>query len=217
MRTFGKQEERLAKEETVWGNLRKVSRRFGIFRKFGVCRSHQPGEISLRDAPLDIWAGGGARVFVACKLFENLREKTFFWRSTFRRRNFLAYAFPIMYVTTWCFFWSTYFSSISTTNFFFLPTFSMWRQTIIFNFFLGSPPPPPRYQMVRPLLVNNCSHLPCQCIQSANSCHRTEPLHNHWPHDVVATLNQRLWRWFNVATTRVPSGQYTVLGRRLLP
>ena len=23
----------------------------------------------------------------------------------------------------------------------------------------------------------------------------------YWAHDVVATLNQRLWRWFNVATT----------------
>ena len=24
---------------------------------------------------------------------------------------------------------------------------------------------------------------------------------SHWAHDVVATLNQRQWRWFNVATT----------------
>ena len=24
---------------------------------------------------------------------------------------------------------------------------------------------------------------------------------SHWPHDVVTTLNQRQWRWFNFATT----------------
>ena len=85
-----------------------------------------------RDAPLDIGRGGGPRVFVACKLFFYLREKTIFFfcdqRPTiffmFRRRNFLSYALPIMYVTIWCFFWSTYFSSISTTSFFFLHTFS---------------------------------------------------------------------------------------------
>ena len=28
-----------------------------------------------------------------------------------------------------------------------------------------------------------------------------DPLPTHWAHDVVATLNQRQWRWFNVATT----------------
>ena len=34
----------------------------------------------LRDAPLDIWGGGGARVFVACKLFFYLRrENTLFF------------------------------------------------------------------------------------------------------------------------------------------
>ena len=107
--------------------------------------------------------GGGPRVFVACKLFFYLRWKTSFFlainvRQFFFmlcRRFLLLYAFPIMYVTIWCFFWSTYFSSISSTNFFFLLTFStnfffwlLWRQTIFFNFNL---PPPPRYQMVRPL------------------------------------------------------------------
>ena len=79
--------------------------------------------------------GGGPRVFVACKLFFHLREKTIFFfgdqRPTilffmFRRRNFLSYASPIMYVTIWCFFWSTYFSSISTTNFFFCPHFQQF-------------------------------------------------------------------------------------------
>ena len=116
--------------------------------------------IGVRDAPFDIWGGGGARVFVACKLFflPPRKNNLFFWRSTsdnfffmFYRRIFLSYAFPIMYVTIWCFFWSTYFSSISTTIFFFCPHFQqtfffwlLWRQTIYFNFNLA---PPPRYQM----------------------------------------------------------------------
>ena len=43
----------------------------------------------IRDAPFDIW-GGGARVFVACKLFFlPPREKSFFWRST--SDNFFIY------------------------------------------------------------------------------------------------------------------------------
>ena len=101
-----------------------------------------------------IWylEGGGARFF-----FFYLRWKTsFFWRSTpdnfffmFHWRIFLSYASPIMYVTVWCFLWSTYFSSISTTYFFFCPHFQqtfffwlLWRQTIFFNFNLAPPPPP---------------------------------------------------------------------------
>ena len=59
---------------------------------------------SVRDAPLDIWGGGGARVFVAGKLFLPPRENNPFFgdqRPTifffmFCRRNFLSYAFPIM-------------------------------------------------------------------------------------------------------------------------
>ena len=112
----------------------------------------------VRDVPLDIWGGGG--VFVACKLFFYLREKTFFfWRSTCYN-FFLCFVEEIccrmlpliMYVTIWCFFWSTYFSSISTKNFFFCPHF----QQTFFSDFCGdklffSSPPPPRYQMVRPL------------------------------------------------------------------
>ena len=59
----------------------------------------------LKDAPLDIWGGGGgARVFVACKLFfTSERKQSFFLRLTsdnfffmFRQRIFLSYAFPIM-------------------------------------------------------------------------------------------------------------------------
>ena len=56
----------------------------------------------VRDAPSG--GGGLARVFVACKHFFHLREKTiFFWQSTsdnfflmFRRIKFLSYASPIM-------------------------------------------------------------------------------------------------------------------------
>ena len=119
---------------------------------------------SVRDAPLDIWGGGvgGARVFI----FFHLSEKIIFFLAIdvrqfffmFRRRNeiyFLLFAFPIMYVNIWWLFWSTYFSSISTTNFFFCHIFNKK----IFSDFCGdklfisffSRPPPPRYQMVRPL------------------------------------------------------------------
>ena len=52
-----------------------------------------------------------------------------------------------MYVTIWCFFWSTYFSSISTTNIFFGPHFQqtfffwlLWRQ-IFFSILIYPPPP----------------------------------------------------------------------------
>ena len=50
----------------------------------------------LRDAPLDIWGGGGARVFVACKLFflPKRKKQSFFLAINvrqfffmFRRRN----------------------------------------------------------------------------------------------------------------------------------
>ena len=76
---------------------------------------------SFRDAPFDIWGG-----FCCLQTFfftSGGKQAFFFWRSTsdnfffmLCRRNFLSYAFPIMYVTIWCFFWSTYFSSISPTN-----------------------------------------------------------------------------------------------------
>ena len=100
----------------------------------------------IRDAPLDIWGGGG-RVFVGCKLFFastiffcDERPNNFFYEN--KISFFLSCAFPIIYVTIWCFFWSTYFSSISTTNFLFLSTFS----TIFFSDFFG----------VEPKLVYHC-------------------------------------------------------------
>ena len=89
--------------------------------------------IQVRDTSLDTWAG--ARVFVSCKLFFYLREKTifflaknvrqFFFYVSSKKWNifFFSYAFPIMYVTIRWFFWSIYFSSISTKNLFILPTY----------------------------------------------------------------------------------------------
>ena len=125
----------------------------------------------LRDAPFDIWGGGGLEFLLLANFFflPPVENKLFFRRSTsdnfffmFCRRNFLSYAFPIMYVTIWCFSWSTYFSSISTTNFFFCSHF----QQTFFSDFRGDklffsildPPPPPRYQMVRPLQDGEHSH-----------------------------------------------------------
>ena len=81
----------------------------------------------LRDASLDIWAGGGGLEFLLLANFflppteSNLFLGQEFFFSVFRQRNFLSYAFPIMYVTILC-----YFSSISTTIFF---------SAHIFNFF----------------------------------------------------------------------------------
>ena len=79
----------------------------------------------FRDAPFDIW-GGELRVFVACKLFfTSGGEQAFFWRST-TDNFFLCFVEEIFchMLSLLCtlpfgvFFWSTYFSSISTTNFF---------------------------------------------------------------------------------------------------
>ena len=62
----------------------------------------------VRNAPFDIWGGGGGLEFLllANFFFTFERKQSFFGRSTtdnfffmFRRRNFLSYAFPIMYVT----------------------------------------------------------------------------------------------------------------------
>ena len=115
----------------------------------------------VRDAPFDIWGGGGARVFVACKLFFYLRWKTSFFLAINVRqfffyvpsKKFFVICFPyyVDYVTIWCFFWSTYFSSISTTNFFFLPTFPtnfffliFVAKNYFFQFYSSPPPPPPQ-------------------------------------------------------------------------
>ena len=42
----------------------------------------------------------------------------------------------------------------------------------------------------------------------------TSDEHSHWGHDVVATLNQRQWRWFNVATTSCPQWVSLAFGQR---
>ena len=81
-----------------------------------------------------------ARVFVACKLFFYLREKTIFYLAINVRqfffyvlsRKFFVVCFPYYVGYHFgVFFWSTYFSSISTTNFFFCPHF---QQTTNFFF-----------------------------------------------------------------------------------
>ena len=104
-----------------------------------ICNTYPP-PTPLRDAPFDIWGGGLEFLLLAIFFFTSGGKQVFFWRSTsdnfffmFCRINFLSYAFPIMYVTIWCFFWSTYFSPISTTNFFFLLTVS----TNFFSDFCG--------------------------------------------------------------------------------
>ena len=96
-------------------------------------------QITLRDAPFDIW-GGGLEFLLLANLFlppvENKlifgdqRPTIFLYVSS---KTNLSYAFPIMYVTIWVFFWSTYFSSISTTNFFLCPHF----QQTFFSEFCG--------------------------------------------------------------------------------
>ena len=123
---------------------------------------------TLRDVPLDIWEGGEAGVFTAYKLFFHLRKKTILFLAINVRRFLfyvsskkffvVDYAFPIMYVIICCFFWSTYLSSISTTNFFFCPHFQQTffsdfcGDKLFFSIFFRLSP---RYQMVRPLTVND--------------------------------------------------------------
>ena len=93
-----------------------------------------------------IWyLGGGGRggFLIGCNFFwppwlvMNVRQ--FFWRTEV---TYFIFAFSIMYVTICCFFWSIYYPSISTTNFF-LPTFFVaYLVTIFLNIFFNLPPPP---------------------------------------------------------------------------
>ena len=109
----------------------------------------------LRDAPFDIWGGGGARVFVACKLFflPPVENKFFFLAINvrqffFRPRIFLSYVFPIMYVTIWCFFGQHIFHQFRQQTFFSVHIFNKLFFLIFvatnyfFNFILAPPPPP---------------------------------------------------------------------------
>ena len=107
----------------------------------------------LRDAPLHIWRGGLEFLLLANFFFTYERKQSFFLAINvrqfffmFRRRHFLSYAFPIMYVTIWCFVWSTYFSSILPTNFFSAHIFKKLffsdfcgDKLFFFNFFLAPP------------------------------------------------------------------------------
>ena len=116
----------------------------------------------FRDAPFDIWGEGLLFLLLANFFFTSGGKQAFFsgdQRPTIffyvSAKKFLSYAFPIMYVTIWCFFWSTYCSSISTTNFFSAHIFNklFFLIFVATNYFFSSPPPP-RYQMVRPLGVS---------------------------------------------------------------
>ena len=82
--------------------------------------------------------GGGLEFLLLANFFFYLREKTIFFFGDQRPTIFFYVTSKIffcrilsliMYITIWCFFWSTYFSSISITNFFFCPYF---QQTFFF-------------------------------------------------------------------------------------
>ena len=104
---------------------------------------------SLRTHHLISGRGGGARVFVACKLFFYLREKTiFFWAINvrqfvfmFRRMLSLLCTLPFGVFSGQHIFHQfqqqTFFSVHIFNKLFFL---LLWRQTIYFNFFLAPPP-----------------------------------------------------------------------------
>ena len=112
--------------------------------------------LSLRDAPFYIW-GGGARVFVACKLFFTSGGKqAFFWRSTsdnfffyVSSKNFLVVCFPYYVRYHLVFFLVTIFFINFDKKLFFLPTFSTifffltFMATNYFFQFYSSPLPPP--------------------------------------------------------------------------
>ena len=106
-----------------------------------------------------IWylGGGGARVFVACKLFflPPVDNKLFFWRSTsdnfflcfveeiFCHMLSLICTLPFGVFSGQHIFYQfrqqTFFSAHIFNKLFFL---TLWRQTIFFNFNLSPPPPP---------------------------------------------------------------------------
>ena len=86
----------------------------------------------IRDAPLDIWGGGGARVFVACKLFfTSERKQFFFWQSTsdnfffnVSSNNFFVGCFPYYVGYRLVFFLVNIFFINFDNKLFFPPTFS---------------------------------------------------------------------------------------------
>ena len=59
------------------------------------------------------------------------------------------------------------------------------------------------YVWIALIMVNDYSHKCMRCKQCTCARWSLQTLlyHTHWAHDVVTTLNQRQWRWFNVATT----------------
>ena len=114
-------------------------------------------------APLDIWGGGGGtRVFVACKLFFYLREKTIFFFGYQRPPIFLYVSAKKCFVVCSpyyvCYHLGFFsgqhiFHQFRQQTFFSALIFHILFSTFVatnsfFNFFLA--PPPPRYQMLRP-------------------------------------------------------------------
>ena len=102
-------------------------------------------------------SGGGGWSFYCLQTFflPPVENKLFFLATNIQqfflmlcRRIFLSYAFPIMFVTIWCFFLFNIFFINFDNKLFFLLTVStiffrlLWRQTIFFNFNLATPPPP---------------------------------------------------------------------------
>ena len=114
--------------------------------------AHCQGCRSIRDAPFDIWGGGVEFLLLANFFFTSERKQSFFGdqRSTifllcFVEEIFLSYAFPIMYVTIWCFFLVNILFINFDSKLFFCPHF---QQTFFSDFcgdklffqFFSSPP-----------------------------------------------------------------------------
>ena len=120
---------------------------------------------AIRDAPLDIW-GGGARVFVACKLsFLPPRENNFFFcdqrptifflclvEEIFCRR---VYAFPVRYHLVF-FLVNIFFINFDNKLFFSAHIFNklFFLTFVATNYFFLAPPPPPDIKWCVPNVVS---------------------------------------------------------------
>ena len=112
----------------------------------------------FRDAPLDIWGwgGGGARVFVACKLFFTCeRKQSFLWRSTsdyfflcFVKEIFCRMLSLLCTLPFSVFSGQHIFHQFRQQTSFFLPTFS--TNFFFLTFLATTPPPPPDIKWCAP-------------------------------------------------------------------
>ena len=125
-------------------------------------RSKQPYANKIRDAPLNIWRGGGGLEFLllANFFFTSERKQSFFLAIDVRQfslNNFFVVCFPYYVGYNLVFFLVNIFFINLDNKLFFLPTFSktffsdFCCDKLFFSIFFC--PPPPRYQMVRPLDV----------------------------------------------------------------